>query len=208
MGCKFNKKEVLQNLVYLIGVGLFVWQSYSTFKTFSSFRTIVASSKKSYSDLTPPTIVICQRNNNDNRLQLNDKMNMSILIYSDTSDLYVILNLTVGNNAYEEGIPPGNQNSIIVKEFNSPWLGLCYTIITPESLPMNIASYGGIIIQFSEEIEDLKFDAYIMVSSDDWYGLLLTDFGGLQPLKIPSLELGSAIQIIMERRKYTEEIPW
>ena len=113
-------------MVYLIAIFIFICQSYSTFETFSSFRTTVASSKKSYDNFPPPTIVICQRNNNDNRLQLNDKMNMSILIYSDTSDLFVILNLTVGNNAYEEGIPPGNQNFIIVKEFNSLWFGLSH----------------------------------------------------------------------------------
>ena len=211
MECNFNKKKILQILVYLIGVGLFVCLSYSTFETFSSFRTTVVSSKKSCNNFPPPTIVICQRSN-DNRLQLNDKMNMSLYIYSDTSELHVIanviLNLTVGNNTYEEGIPPGNQTFVIVKEFNSPWLGLCYAVIIPESLPMNIASWGSIQIQLSQEIEDPKFDAYIMVSSDDWYGLLLIDFGGLKPLKIPSLELGSAIQIIMERRKYTEEIPW
>ena len=211
MECNFNKKKILQILVYLIGVGLFVCLSYSTFETFSSFRTTVVSSKKSYNNLPPPTIVICQRNN-DNTLQLNDKMNMSLYIYSDTSELHVIanviLNLTVGNNTYEEGIPPGNQTFVIVKEFNSPWLGLCYAVIIPDSLPMNIASWGSIQIQLSQEIEDPKFDAYIMVSSDDWYGLLLIDFGGLKPLKIPSLELGSAIQIIMERQKYTKDIPW
>ena len=170
MECNFNKKKFLQILVYLIGVSLFVCQSYSTFETFSSFRTTVASSKKSYDNFPPPIIVVCQRNNNDNRLQLNDKMNMSILIYSDTSELHVIanviLNQTVGNNTYEEGIPPGNQNFVIVEEFNSLWFGLCYAIITPESLPMNIASYGIIQIKFSEEIEDPKLDVYIMVNSN------------------------------------------
>ena len=134
MECKFNKKEILQILVYLIGVGLFVWQSYSTFKTFSSFRTTVASSKESYGSLPPPTIVICQRNN---QFWLNDEMNLSIILDNTNSSIDgKTLNLHVGTNVYEEE----NENWIFVGDFNNPWIGLCYGIILSPNITMNIRS--------------------------------------------------------------------
>ena len=84
MDCKYNKKKFLWTVVYLFGVGLFVWQSQSTFATFFSFRTTLAISKETSESLPPPTIVLCQQNKWDNGYRTND-LDKDVVNFSDTN---------------------------------------------------------------------------------------------------------------------------
>ena len=89
--------------VFLIGVLVMVWQSWSTMDTFISFRITDAISKETAKTLPPPSVVICQEHNWMNGhfeflskykdgvnfsdedwvlkqfYQLNDKMNITII---------------------------------------------------------------------------------------------------------------------------------
>ena len=64
--------------IFLIGFGILVWQSQSTFATFFSYRTTVAISKETNEDLAPPTIVLCQEHKwNNGFAPWNNGINMS-----------------------------------------------------------------------------------------------------------------------------------
>ena len=63
--------------IFIIGVVLLVWQCKSTIVTFFSFRTTVAISKETSSELPIPTIVVCQDHKWDNGYFQNDMFNIS-----------------------------------------------------------------------------------------------------------------------------------
>ena len=96
----FNLKNFIRIWIFLIGVGILVWQSQSTFATFFSFKTTVAISQQTYDSLSIPTFGLCQDYKWDNGgnpkgddninladkdwilkqfYQLNEKMNISLL---------------------------------------------------------------------------------------------------------------------------------
>ena len=114
----FNLKKFIRMGIFLIGVGILVWQCKSTVVTFFSFRTTVAISKETSESLPPPTIVLCQENKWDNGFRfpwlehqlvnvsdkywlfnqfyrLKDKMNISMFD----------VELMIGNNSFS--LPKG-----------------------------------------------------------------------------------------------------
>ena len=118
----FNLKKFIQMWIFLIGVGILVWQCKSTVVTFFSFRTTVAISKETSETLPPPTIVLCQENKWDNGFRfpwlehqlvnmsdkywffnqfyrLKDKMNISMFD----------VELMIGNNSFS--LPKGIKKS-------------------------------------------------------------------------------------------------
>ena len=211
----FNLKLVIQMGIFLIGVGILVWQSQSTFATFFSFRTTVAISTETSLSLPPPTIVLCQEHKWNNGMndeypvnmsdkdwvfkqfyQLNKEMNISIFD----------IDLTVGNNSLSidgiwEGALGGPDIIFMVKEFLNPWKGLCYAIIPDPKTHMKLENYFYVKVRFSQEIKNPMVSAYL-ISSEDWHGFFLFQFGGLKPFKIPLTELKTVIGISIEQRKY------
>ena len=216
----FNIKQFIQIWIFLIGVGLLVWQLNSTIATFFAFRTTVAISKEAAENLPPPTIVLCQdhkwnngfalANNKFNGFnvsdkdwifkqfyRLNDKMNISI------ADVELI----IGKNSFSldefnQQVYGGSSLMFMVKELFNPWSGLCYGIIPdPSTTPMKQSSYLDIMIRFSPEIENPIMSAYL-INSEDLYGVIMDFWGDVKPLRVPLTELQTFIGIKIEERRY------
>ena len=203
--------------IFLIGFGILVWQSQSTFATFFSYRTTVAISKETNENLPPPTIVLCQEHkwkngfvpwkNNVNMsdkdwvinqfYQLNEKINISIF-----GEELVIGNNTFALNEYGQSSFGGSDMILMVKELLNPWTGLCYAIIPdPSTTPMKQTSYYNVHISLSQGIKNPHLYAYL-ISSEDWHGFILGSIGDLKPLKVSLTELQTIVGIKIEERKY------
>ena len=200
----FSLKKFIQMWIFIIGVVLLVWQCKSTIVTFFSFRTTVAISKETSSELPIPTIVVCQDHKWDNGFfqndmfnisdkdwilkqffRLNDKMNISIDI--DAPNDFV--SLQIGNQPFGE-----------VKELLNPWRGLCYVIIPNQSLPKLGNNYVVYLrIGFSEEIKKFSVSTYF-ISSEDWPVPILPTFGLRKLFKIPWPGLQTLTWIGLQRR--------
>ena len=190
-----------------------VWQSWSTIDTFISFRTTIAISKETSKTLPPPTVVICQEHNWMNGhydfqdvvnvsdkdwvlkqfFRLNDKMNISTVWPFE-------IELMIGNNSvYYNGL----ETKFMVKEILNPWNGLCYAIIFPQSnlTAMNKNDYLVAKIGFPQEIKNPILSAYL-ISPEDWYGMILDNFGRMKPFKISLTELQTLTGIYIQQRKY------
>ena len=214
---KFNLKQFMKMWIFLIGFGILVWQSQSTFATFFSYRTTVAISKETNKNLPPPTIVLCQEHkwingfvpwkNNVNMsdkdwvfkqfYRLNEKMNINIF-----GEELMIGNNSFSLNEYGQSSFGGSDMILMVKELLNPWTGLCYAIIPdPSTTPMKQTSYYAIQIKLSEEIKNPHLFAYL-ISSEDWHGFVLGFIGDLKPFKVSLAELQTIVGIKIEERKY------
>ena len=216
----FNLKKFIQKCIFLIGVGILVWQSETTFATFFSFRTTLAISKETSESLPPPTIVFCQQNKWDNGFRYND-LDKDVVNFSDTNwvfgQFYRLkdkmnisifgIEVAMGKNSisldeFSRRIYGGSDMIFMVKELLNPWAGLCNAIIPdPRSTPMKQSSVYMANIQFSQEVKDPMLYAYL-INSEDLPGLILYNFGPLKPFKIPLTELKTAVGIDIEERKY------
>ena len=213
----FNTKKIIWMFTFLIGVVFMVWQSWSTIDTFISLRTTLAVSKENSNALPPPTVVLCQEHKWNNGhfeflfkgeykanvsdenwvlkqfFQLNEMMNITII-----SPFH--LELTFGNNSYSLN---NEDHMFIVKEILNPWNGLCYAIIFPKLSTTSIDTNTYLIarIGFSPEIIKPVLSAYL-ISPEDWYGMILDNFGRMKPFKISLTELQTLTGIYIQQRKY------
>ena len=140
---KPRKKQVLQVLMYLSGVGILIWQIWETIEAFIDENTTFTVSKNTVSELGLPTILLCPINelrefdhNFDNKTQffkqffwLNDGFNLTHVRYRTNINGSVSIlrsNLTLGRNFDEMG------TTFFVQELMNPEFGICYAL-TPHT---------------------------------------------------------------------------
>ena len=211
----FNTKKIIWMFAFLIGVVFMVLQSWSTIKTFISFQTTLAISKETSTTLPPPTVVLCQEqkwrnghfgflNKDEDNIsdkdwvlkqfyRLNDKMNISILWPFE-------IELTIGNNSVSQN---GFKFQFMVKEILNPWIGLCYAMIFPQSNTAGMGRNHYLMVKmgFPQEMKKPLISAYL-ISPEDWYGMMLDNFGAMKPFKISLTELQTLTGIYIQQRKY------
>ena len=196
-----------------------IWQSWSTIDTFISFRTTLAISKETSKSLPPPTLVVCQEHKWRNghfeflfkgeyKTNVSDEDWVLKQFFRLNDKMYIQFNLipvhhkfTIGDNYFS--INDKESMTLIVKEVLNPWNGLCYAIIIPQSNITAMGKDGFYVfnIGFSHEIKNPSLSVYL-ISPENWYGMMLANFGNMKPFKISLTELHTFSGIYIQQRKY------
>ena len=73
-----------------------------------------------------------------------------------------------------------------------------FSLVPGPTLKMKRKDWQLLLVTFSQEVENPTISVYLL-SEEDYLGLLLPDFGQLEPFKIPSLGLGTLTWAALER---------
>ena len=204
---KLKKKQFLNFLVFLSGVGILAWQVWNTFEAFIEGQTTFAVSKKTMVDgMVPPTMIFCPVNDFENGLyteanasdkdwffkqffHLNDNLKMTMIrkSYDMKSGLFkkIFSNLTLGENFDEIG------KTFFVEELFNKLIGLCYALTPDESFKMTMKDYVFFLANFKQGTKMPPTDM-ILTSPEERYEFLFFDLGQVTRFRIP-LQAGTTI---------------
>ena len=187
---KIRKKQVLQIVLFLSGVGILIWQIWKTFQAFIEGNTTFTVSKQTLPKMLLPTILLCPMGKGgydynfvDNKTSffknfywLNDSFNLTTARWINTNGTYhkIISNLTLGNNFDENG------RTFLVEELMNPFFGICYALTPDVTCTITLDGFYELLATFKNESEILPTVEVQFIPPEDRYNFLFPSLGEVE----------------------------